>query len=245
MRQGSKGFLIYPRLACVPKDFVCLLWLGFRKVILMVNIEKVNIIVFVFHFHACGALNFLDRLLFPWQQHGNFFRPLTFGMWGSSVQPPAESSCFYTQVEAADAVRLAQRGWRRLGQDCRQMLFWRPTAYLKSGCWAYICQAPALHRMWGHTWGHVKLTSCLVRLPCQVSTKWRGRVSRLTPKTATFHSSIDGNKENNSVKLITFDLILLMKSKTEILFVVGYFVTQISEMLLKGISSSLDIYENF
>lgn len=121
-------------LACFPKDFICLLWLGFIKVILMVNIKKVNIIVFVFHFHACWPLNSLDRLLCFWQQHGNFFRPLTFKMWGSSLQHSALAFTLRSRP-------LMLSGWHseadgRVGQDCLQMFFWGPTVYLIRGCGA-------------------------------------------------------------------------------------------------------------
>lgn len=92
-------------LALFPKDFVCFLWLGFIKVILMVNIKKVNIIVFVFHFQACWPLNSSDRLLCFWQHHGNLSRPLTLLCGGLH-------SCSPSQAEAAAAVRLARRGWR-------------------------------------------------------------------------------------------------------------------------------------
>lgn len=52
----------------------------------MVNIKKVNIIVFAFHFHEHWPFNSLERLLRSWQQHGNFFRPLTYMMWGMTLQ---------------------------------------------------------------------------------------------------------------------------------------------------------------
>lgn len=48
--------------------------------------------------------------------------------------------------------------------------------------------------------------SCSFKNTADISTKQ-------TPKTATFHSKISDKKENNSTKLVTFDLILLMEKK--------------------------------
>lgn len=122
-RRSSKAF-IHPRTFILLSQGLCLLCLEFIKVILMVNIKKVNIIVFVFHFPARWPFNSLDRLLCSWQQHGNFFRPLTYMMWGSTLQLSIPA---FTRRSRP----LTLSGWHseadgRASQDCLQMFFWGP-----------------------------------------------------------------------------------------------------------------------
>lgn len=137
LRQSSEAF-IHPRTFILLSQGLCLLCLDFIMVILMVNIKKVNIIMFVFHFPARWPFNSLDRLLCSWQQHGNFFRPLTYMMWGSTLQL---STAAFTRWSRP----LTLSGWHsdgRASQDCLQMFFWGASSLFNKRMWNINLPSP-------------------------------------------------------------------------------------------------------
>lgn len=179
--------------------------------------------MFVFHFHACSPLNSLDRLLCFWQQHGNFFRPLTLKMWGSSLQPPAQCSCFYTQAEAADTVRLAQPGWREGWSRLSADVFLGAHSLFNKRMWSINLPSPphciicevikeVMLMQLPVQWGALSLYSLHRRLMLHdpSATNTPQTCLKTKPQNSHFHSCIYGNKENNSN---WFDLILFMKKK--------------------------------
>lgn len=136
-------------------------------------------------------------------------------------------------------------GWHseadgRVAQDWLQMFFWGPRSLFNKRMWSINLPSPlhwiicevmliqgslSLHRL---MFQHPR-----TRLPCQLSTT-------LTPKIATFLSSIYDNKENNSIKLVTFDVILLMEKKKHRFCLFVFFKYNYQKCSLRGSPQDID-----
>lgn len=145
----------------------------------MVNIKKVNIIVFAFHFHARWPFNSLDRLLHSWQQHGNFLRPLTFMMWGLTLQLGIPAfTCRSTPLTLSGWHSEADGGGSRLPAD----VFLGAPGLLNKRMWNINLPSP-LHCIICEVIREVMLMQLPVRRAALWLRSLHGRVTLQDPRT--------------------------------------------------------------